>query len=39
MMLNRLADERLSVIGYHHPWPGLGRVEQFRDSYRFIAGA
>lgn len=38
-MLNRLADERLSVIGYHHPWPGLGRVERFRDSYRFIAGA
>lgn len=39
LMLNRLVDERLSVIGYHHPWPGLGRVEQFRDSYRFIAGA
>lgn len=39
LMLNRLVDERLSVIGYHHPWPGLGRVERFRDSYRFIAGA
>jgi len=39
IMLNRLVDERLSVIGYHHPWPGLGRVERFRDSYRFIAGA
>ena len=39
IMLNRLVDERLSVIGYHHPWPGLGRVERFRGSYRFIAGA
>ena len=38
IMLNRLVDERLSVIGYHHPWPGLGRVERFRDTYRFIAG-
>jgi glyoxylase-like metal-dependent hydrolase (beta-lactamase superfamily II) len=36
-LLGRLADERLSVIGYHHPWPGLGRVERFRDSFRFIA--
>lgn len=38
IMLNRLVDERLSVIGYHHPLPGLGRVERFRDTYRFIAG-
>ncbi len=37
-LLDRLAQERLMVIGYHHPWPGLGRVERFRDSYRFIAG-
>lgn len=37
-LLDRLTSERLLVIGYHHPWPGLGRVERFRDSYRFIAG-
>lgn len=37
-MLDRLSQERLLVIGYHHPWPGLGRVERFRDSYRFLAG-
>jgi glyoxylase-like metal-dependent hydrolase (beta-lactamase superfamily II) len=37
-MLDRLATERLRVIGYHHPWPGLGHVERFRDSFRFIAG-
>ncbi|MGE0223796.1 MAG: MBL fold metallo-hydrolase [Acetobacteraceae bacterium] len=38
-LLNRLADEKLQVIGYHHPWPGLGRVERFRNTYRFIAAA
>lgn len=37
-LLERLSAERLGVIGYHNPWPGLGRVERFRDSYRFIAG-
>jgi glyoxylase-like metal-dependent hydrolase (beta-lactamase superfamily II) len=37
-LLDRLVQERLMVIGYHHPWPGLGRVERFRDSYRFLAG-
>lgn len=38
VMLDRLAHERLMVIGYHHPWPGLGRVERFGDTYRFLAG-
>jgi len=38
-LLDRLAAERLGVIGYHNPWPGLGRVERFGGSYRFIAGA
>jgi glyoxylase-like metal-dependent hydrolase (beta-lactamase superfamily II) len=37
-LLERLAAERLMVIGYHHPWPGLGRVELALGSYRFIAG-
>jgi glyoxylase-like metal-dependent hydrolase (beta-lactamase superfamily II) len=35
-VLDRLAHERLSVIGYHHPWPGLGRVERAGDSLRFV---
>ncbi len=37
-LLARLADERIAVIGYHHPWPGLGRVERAGGSYRFLAG-
>jgi glyoxylase-like metal-dependent hydrolase (beta-lactamase superfamily II) len=39
VVLDRLADEKLGVIGYHHPWPGLGHVERFRDTFRFIAAA
>jgi glyoxylase-like metal-dependent hydrolase (beta-lactamase superfamily II) len=36
-LLARLADEKLQVIGYHHPWPGLGRVERARSTFRFVA--
>ncbi len=35
-LLGRLADERLSVIGYHHPWPGLGYVERAGTTFRFV---
>jgi len=34
-MLDRLAQEQLSVIGYHQPWPGLGRVERAGGSFRY----
>lgn len=34
--LDRLAADRLRVIGYHHPWPGLGRVESVGTAFRFI---
>ena len=36
-VLDRLAQEKLAVIGYHHPWPGLGRVERAGSLYRFVA--
>ncbi len=35
-VLDRLAADRLRVIGYHHPWPGLGRVERAGAAFRFI---
>jgi glyoxylase-like metal-dependent hydrolase (beta-lactamase superfamily II) len=35
-MLDRLAAERLQVVGYHHPWPGLGWVERDGGVYRFV---
>ena len=34
--LARLADEKLAVIGYHHPWPGLGHVERAGGTFRFV---
>jgi glyoxylase-like metal-dependent hydrolase (beta-lactamase superfamily II) len=35
-LLDRVADECMQLIGYHHPWPGLGRVERFGGTYRFV---
>jgi glyoxylase-like metal-dependent hydrolase (beta-lactamase superfamily II) len=35
-VLDRLAGDRLRVIGYHNPWPGLGRVERAGEGFRFI---
>ena len=37
-LLERLADEKMRVIGYHHPWPGIGHVERAGGSFRFVAG-
>jgi glyoxylase-like metal-dependent hydrolase (beta-lactamase superfamily II) len=34
-LLDRLSQERLHVIGYHHPWPGLGHIERLGTRYRF----
>jgi len=36
-VLARLADEKLAVVGYHNPWPGLGRVERAGSVFRFAA--
>ncbi|HEY4173327.1 MAG TPA: MBL fold metallo-hydrolase, partial [Rhodopila sp.] len=36
-VLDRLAHERLSVVGYHQPWPGIGRVERAGTSFRYVA--
>ena len=35
-LLGRLADEKLAVIGYHYPWPGLGHVERVGGTFRFV---
>jgi glyoxylase-like metal-dependent hydrolase (beta-lactamase superfamily II) len=36
LLLDRLVTERLHIIGYHHPWPGLGRLERTGATFRFI---
>jgi glyoxylase-like metal-dependent hydrolase (beta-lactamase superfamily II) len=35
-VLDRLANERLSIVGYHQPWPGIGRVERAGTSFRYV---
>jgi glyoxylase-like metal-dependent hydrolase (beta-lactamase superfamily II) len=36
-LLDRLASERITLVGFHLPGSGIGRVERFRDAYRFVA--
>jgi glyoxylase-like metal-dependent hydrolase (beta-lactamase superfamily II) len=38
-LLDRLVAERLSIVGYHHPWPGLGRLEHTSGTFRFVPGS
>lgn len=37
-LLDRLASEQIPLIGYHLPWPGIGRVERKDLAFCFIAG-
>ena len=34
--LDMLAADRIPLLGYHLPWPGLGRVERAGPAYRFV---
>ena len=35
-VLDMAATDRLWVIGYHMPWPGLGRVARAGSGYRWL---
>jgi glyoxylase-like metal-dependent hydrolase (beta-lactamase superfamily II) len=37
-LLDRLAGDRIPFIGFHLPWPGIGRVARDGTAYRFEAG-
>lgn len=37
-LLDQLATDRLRLLGYHLPWPGLGRVERNEATFRFAPG-
>jgi len=37
-LLDRLASEKIRVLGYHLPFPGTGRVERDGSAYRFVSG-
>jgi glyoxylase-like metal-dependent hydrolase (beta-lactamase superfamily II) len=36
--LDMLATDRIALLGYHLPWPGLARVERKDAAYRYVAG-
>ena len=37
-LLGMLATDRIGIVGYHLPWPGVGRVETGKDgAFRYIA--
>ncbi len=35
-LLDRAASERISLLGYHFPFPGVGHVMREGDAYRFV---
>ena len=36
-LLDRLAADHMQVVGFHLPYPGVGRVERKDGAYRFVA--
>ena len=36
-ILDQLATDRVRLLGYHLPWPGLGHVERKDQAFRFVA--
>jgi hypothetical protein len=37
-LMDRLATDRIPMVAYHFPMPGVGRVEKVGAGYRYIAG-
>jgi glyoxylase-like metal-dependent hydrolase (beta-lactamase superfamily II) len=35
--LDMLATDKVGLLGYHLPWPGVGRVEKKNGAFRFVA--
>jgi hypothetical protein len=38
-LLDRLATDKAKLIGFHLPYPGIGRVERKASAYQFVADA
>jgi len=36
-LLDRMANEQMAMIGFHFPFPGVGRAEKSGDTYKFVA--
>ncbi len=37
-LLDQLATDKIALLGYHLPWPGLGRVEKKDTAWRWVQG-
>ncbi len=37
MLLDRLAAEKMRIVGFHLPYPGIGYAERKDSAYRFVA--
>ncbi len=37
MLLDRLASEKMHLVGFHLPYPGIGYAEKKDGAYRFVA--
>lgn len=37
-LLDMMAKDKIGLIGYHLPWPGVARVERKDTAYRYVAG-
>jgi glyoxylase-like metal-dependent hydrolase (beta-lactamase superfamily II) len=37
--LDMLATDKVQLLGYHLPWPGVGRVEKQNSAFRFVLNA
>ena len=35
--LDMLAADKIALVGYHLPWPGVGRVERKDTAFRYVA--
>ena len=35
-VLGQIADERIPMIGYHMPFPGIGYVDVKGDGFRYV---
>jgi glyoxylase-like metal-dependent hydrolase (beta-lactamase superfamily II) len=35
-LLGELAADKINVVGYHLPYPGVGRVEKYQTAFKFI---
>jgi glyoxylase-like metal-dependent hydrolase (beta-lactamase superfamily II) len=35
-LLDMCAEDRIAILGYHFPFPGVGHVQRDSDTYRFV---